>query len=160
MPAISPALRVASSGRSLAAGSGLRVSDADRAAVADELSRHYGEGRLDAEEFGHRLDRAMSARTYQDLSGLLDDLPDADGTAGLSPKAASRRQRPPQQAVPGRPAARQRSRGLPRLAKLIVFVVMAVVAVRVISWAAEPALWVCVVLGIALLAIRSPRRRR
>jgi Domain of unknown function (DUF1707) len=54
---------------------GLRVSDAERADVADRLSKHYGDGRLDQAEFNERLDRAMKATTRSDLSGLLTDLP-------------------------------------------------------------------------------------
>ena len=29
----------------------MRISDAERTEVADRLSRHYGDGRLDSEEF-------------------------------------------------------------------------------------------------------------
>jgi hypothetical protein len=53
----------------------LRASDQERNAVADKLSRHYAEGRLDEVEFKHRLDVAMSATTRGDLNGLFDDLP-------------------------------------------------------------------------------------
>ena len=64
----------------------LRVSDAERASVADRLSKHYGEGRLDQAEFDERLDRAMKAKTHGDLSGLLADLP------GDEPPAQGRQQ--------------------------------------------------------------------
>jgi hypothetical protein len=53
----------------------LRVSDAERNEVADRLSSHFAEGRLDQAEFKERLDSAMSAKTQGDLSGLFDDLP-------------------------------------------------------------------------------------
>jgi Domain of unknown function (DUF1707) len=53
----------------------LRASDEERNAVADKLSRHYAEGRLDEVEFKARLDTAMSATTRGDLNGLFDDLP-------------------------------------------------------------------------------------
>jgi hypothetical protein len=53
----------------------LRVSDAERNEVADKLSRHFADGRLDQSEFKERLDAAMSAKTQNDLSGLFDDLP-------------------------------------------------------------------------------------
>ncbi len=53
----------------------LRASDAERNEVAERLSRHYAEGRLDEAEFKARLDRAMGATTRGDLSGLFDDLP-------------------------------------------------------------------------------------
>jgi hypothetical protein len=53
----------------------LRASDAERNEVADRLSRHYADGRLDQTEFKARLDRAMGATTRGDLDGLFDDLP-------------------------------------------------------------------------------------
>jgi hypothetical protein len=53
----------------------LRVSDAERAEVADRLSKHYSEGRLDQAEFDQRVDQAMRAKTQSDLDGLFDDLP-------------------------------------------------------------------------------------
>ena len=66
----------------------LRVSDADRQAVADQLSKHFADGRLDQAEFDERLSQAMNAKTYRDLDGLLTDLP-ATGTGG-SPGPAAR----------------------------------------------------------------------
>ena len=53
----------------------LRVSDAERNEVAERLSRHFADGRLDQSEFGARLDRATRAKTRGDLAGLFDDLP-------------------------------------------------------------------------------------
>ena len=53
----------------------MRASDDERNAVADKLSRHYAEGRLDETEFKTRLDTAMSAKTRGDLHGLFHDLP-------------------------------------------------------------------------------------
>jgi hypothetical protein len=53
----------------------IRASDAERAEVADNLSRHFADGRLDQLEFKSRLDRAMEATTRGDLGGLFDDLP-------------------------------------------------------------------------------------
>ena len=57
------------------ADASLRASDDERNAVADKLSRHYAEGRLDETEFKSRLDTAMSATTRGDLHGLFHDLP-------------------------------------------------------------------------------------
>lgn len=59
----------------------LRVSDAERADVADRLSKNYADGRLDQAEFNERLDQAMSAKTQADLHGLFADLPADDGAA-------------------------------------------------------------------------------
>jgi hypothetical protein len=63
----------------------IRVSDAERTEMSDVLSKHYEEGRLDDSEFKTRLDKAMSAKTRGDLSGLLSDLPP------LHPEASPRR---------------------------------------------------------------------
>jgi hypothetical protein len=54
----------------------VRVSDAERADVADRLSKHYGDGRLDQAEFNERMERAMAAKTQGDFAGLFSDLPD------------------------------------------------------------------------------------
>jgi hypothetical protein len=54
----------------------MRVSNAERTEVADRLAKHYGDGRLDEEEFNDRLDRAMKAKTQADLHALFADLPD------------------------------------------------------------------------------------
>ena len=53
----------------------LRVSDAERNDVAERLSHHFADGRLDQVEFSARLDRATGAKTRRDLDGLFDDLP-------------------------------------------------------------------------------------
>ena len=74
----------------------LRVSDAERAEVADRLAKHYGDGRLDQAEFNERLDQATQAKTQADLSGVLADLPetDAPGTQTPAPVARQRTRRP------------------------------------------------------------------
>jgi Domain of unknown function (DUF1707) len=59
----------------------IRVSDAERAEVADRLAAHFGEGRLNQAEFDERAAQAMNAKTRGDLSGLFDDLPEP-GPAG------------------------------------------------------------------------------
>lgn len=55
----------------------MRVSDAERQAVADRLAEHFSSGRLDQEEFDERVSRAMGAKTRADLNGLFDDLPES-----------------------------------------------------------------------------------
>jgi len=67
--------------------SDLRVSDADRQAVADQLSKHFADGRLDQAEFDERLSQAMGAKTYRDLDGLLTDLPSTEASGGAFGKA-------------------------------------------------------------------------
>jgi uncharacterized protein DUF1707 len=58
-----------------AADAAMRASDAERNEVADTLSQHFTDGRLDQTEFKERLDKAMGAITRGDLVGLCDDLP-------------------------------------------------------------------------------------
>jgi hypothetical protein len=68
----------------------LRVSDAERADVADRLSKHYGDGRLDQAEFNERMERAMSAKTMGDFTGLFSDLPDLTEPSDTPPVPATR----------------------------------------------------------------------
>ena len=58
-------------------GSTIRASDAERAEVAELLSKHYTEGRLDKTELDERMDQAMKAKTRGELTVLLNDLPRA-----------------------------------------------------------------------------------
>ena len=62
----------------------LRVSDAERQAVADRLAEHFSSGRLDQAEFDERVGRAMGAKTRADLNGLFDDLPETGAPAAAS----------------------------------------------------------------------------
>jgi hypothetical protein len=113
----------------------MRVSDAERQAVADRLAEHYGEGRLDQAEFDERVGRAMSAKTRGDLEGLLDDLPEP-GPAG----------------APGVPVRRRRRRHHYRLLPIVLIAVVAIAAVHAVAWMAAPWLWLGLVALIALFA--------
>lgn len=66
--------------RSVGAGAGrtdhLRVSNAERQAVADRLAEHFSDGRLSQDEFDERAKQAVHAKTRGDLNGLFDDLPE------------------------------------------------------------------------------------
>jgi uncharacterized protein DUF1707 len=55
--------------------SSLRVADADRERLTDELREHMVAGRLTPEEFEERLEAAYKARTRADLDALRVDLP-------------------------------------------------------------------------------------
>src|SRR6516164_11247054 len=88
-----------SSGQRSTPGPNIRVSHAERTEVADRLSKHYGDGRLDEEEFNERLDRAMKAKTRGDLNGLFDDLP------GEEPPRSPAGPPPPVVRPPRRPSA-------------------------------------------------------
>jgi DUF1707 SHOCT-like domain len=100
----------------------MRISDADRAEVADRLSKHYSDGRLDQAEFNERLDRAMNAKTQADLNGLFADLPATDepGKAVKAPRQPDRR-----------PANR---RPVQRVVGLILITVVAIFVARALMW--------------------------
>jgi hypothetical protein len=53
----------------------LRVGDAERQAVVDELQGHYVAGRLNSDELSERLDQALAARTVLELRVPLRNLP-------------------------------------------------------------------------------------
>jgi len=69
----------------------MRVSDAERSEVADALSKHYSDGRLDEAEFNERLQKAMSAKTRGDFAGLLADLPPITPPPPPEPQVRHRR---------------------------------------------------------------------
>jgi hypothetical protein len=56
----------------------IRASDADRERTATLLREHHAVGRLTAEEFSDRVDRAFAAKTIGELDALLADLPGID----------------------------------------------------------------------------------
>jgi len=122
----------------------MRVSDAERQAVADRLAEHFSSGRLDQAEFDDRVGRAMSAKTRADLNGLFDDLPETGAPAATDPSTGQ---------------LRRRHRHPVLLAALIVFV--AIAAAHVV-W---PLLWVGFLVAIVLFATgtighgRSGQRR-
>ena len=124
----------------------MRVSDAERQAVADRLAEHFSSGRLDQAEFDDRVGRAMSAKTRADLNGLFDDLPETGAPAATDPAG------PVSQ-------PRRRHRHPILLAALIVFV--AIAATHVV-W---PLLWIGALVAIVLFATgtighaRSGQRR-
>jgi DUF1707 SHOCT-like domain len=126
---------------------GLRVSDAERAEVADRLSKHYSDGRLDQATFDERLDQAMRAKTQADLAGLFADLPE-DGPPGALPGAGAAGQAPP---------GRYRHRRGHRLLFLILVAVAAIAVGSTAHWSFIP--WL--MLGIlAFLWLRyGPRQR-
>jgi len=68
------------------AGSGTRVSDAEREATAAELREHYAGGRLTLDELNERVDKAFAAKTRGDLSAIMHDLPSL--RPGTTPSAA------------------------------------------------------------------------
>jgi len=124
----------------------LRVSDAERADVADRLSKHYGDGRLDQAEFNERMERAMSAKTQGDFAGLFADLPDLPDRAepGATPPANLTRK-------PSRSP-------MSRLFLLILIVVAAALLGQALIHSFFP--WLLVLAIVAFLFLRNSDRRR
>jgi Flp pilus assembly protein TadB len=123
--------------------SSMRISDAERTEAADLLSKHYGDGRLDEAEFNQRLDQAMRARTYADLSGLFDDLPRTETEAAGAPR------------VPARRPGHRHPAGLFLMVALVIAV--AVVAGHALAWFATAWIWLAL-LGAVLFIAESRRR--
>jgi hypothetical protein len=130
----------------------IRVSDAERSAVAEQLGAHYADGRLDQAEFDERISRTMAAKTRGDLAGLFDDLPDP-GPAGA-----------PGTAGPGGPAlpyARRHRGGVFRpLVLLVIAVLLTSVAwhaMDTLSFFAIP--WFPIAVLVAIVLIVGRRRR-
>jgi Domain of unknown function (DUF1707) len=71
----------------------MRASDADRDAVVSDLGEHFQAGRLTAAELDERTGRALTTRTYGELTELLADLP-AVQSAPRIPAASSPSARP------------------------------------------------------------------
>jgi len=132
----------------------LRVSDVERNAVAERLSAHYADGRLDQAEFDERVGRAMSAKTRGDLTGLFDDLPDPGESAGASGGDGTRGP-----AIPYRP---HRRGGLlrPLLLAVIVIVLASMAWHAATSFLYIPWFPIAVILAITLFVARSSRHHR
>jgi hypothetical protein len=56
----------------------IRASDADRDRATSLLREHHAAGRLTAEEFHERMDKALEAKTLGELDELMADLPAID----------------------------------------------------------------------------------
>jgi hypothetical protein len=132
----------------------MRVSDADRAEVADRLSKHYSDGRLDQAEFEERLEQAMKAKTQADLDGLFTDLP-----------AAEEPDKPARQPDVRPPAGRPRHRAVGLILIIVVAVVGHALEMPFVPffwhpWAGSYLPWLLIGLCVFLwLRHRSGRRR-
>jgi Domain of unknown function (DUF1707) len=68
------------------ADDGLRASHEDRDRIVEVLRMAAGDGRLSAEELDQRIELALTARTYGELSELVADLPGAQSAAAAPPE--------------------------------------------------------------------------
>jgi hypothetical protein len=125
------------------ANQNMRVSDAERQAVADRLADHFGVGRLDHAEFDERIGRAMSAKTRADLAGLLDDLPETGAPAVPS--------------ATGRPHRRRPVRSFLAIALLVV---MAMAAAHAALHLVGALIWAALLVAILVVATRTVGRSR
>ena len=132
----------------------LRVSDADRSAVADLLGRHYADGRLDNDEFDERVTRAMAAKTSADFQGLLDDLPGLPAGPGTPSGTMAEPAGPARRA----PARRHRHHGRV-FPGLVVLVLLIVASSHHHNWAIEPGWLILPVVLIVIATARIARRR-
>jgi hypothetical protein len=123
--------------------SAMRISDAERHEVADLLSKHYGDGRLDQEEFNERMDHAMRAKTYADLSELFVDLPRTEAELTEAPRA-------------GHP-----KRGHTRLPGAVFLVIAVIVVLSVaghlLAWTGSIWVW-ALLLGAIIYAAQARKR--
>ncbi|MBO0767163.1 MAG: DUF1707 domain-containing protein [Solirubrobacterales bacterium] len=65
----------------------MRIGDAEREAVAEQLRQAHAEGRLDSVEFEERIERCNAAKFGADLRALTADLP-SGAPAGPLPHMA------------------------------------------------------------------------
>jgi hypothetical protein len=151
----SPLSGPAANGRAMYPNPGMRISDAERTEVADRLSRHYSDGRLDQEEFSKRLDQAMNATTQADLGGLFADLPETELDAGRAASGPSDRSRRP--SAEPRPRVRRHG-GRPH--RVLTFILVIIAAIVVANALAHWFVPLFVIGAIVLVWLWSGQRRR
>jgi hypothetical protein len=141
------------------AGADVRASDSERTEVADRLSKHYSDGRLDQTEFNERLDRAMNAKTRADFHGLFVDLPDLPDESDKNSKNSKNGQ---QRFDPMRMQQRQDSRMRQRstFSYLLFLGVIALAAIVVAHTVLHSAfLWLMIAV-VAFFFLRHEQGRR
>jgi len=139
----------------------MRVSDADRDAVAGQLREHFAQGRLAPDELDERISATLGAKTVGDLRRAMADLPDSVVAPGGSGQRSPRSPRSPR---PPRPRAIGHIR--PRIMPLVLIALVAAIAFPGARWAALVflkiafVLWLAACLAAAAGIIRLRRRAR
>jgi len=100
----------------------IRVSDAGRDRVSDQLRDHFAAGRITSGELDERLSAALSAKTFGDLRRIMADLP--------GPVPALRHAAPPPLRATPAWAARRR----PPFPPLILLALLAALLIPPIGW--------------------------
>jgi class 3 adenylate cyclase len=77
-----------SEGEAASRPEGIRISDAERQRAIDDLRRHTGDGLIDLEEFGERVEIVLAARTDVELLPALADLQEAAPVPAAQPVPA------------------------------------------------------------------------
>lgn len=98
----------------------MRVSDADRQRVIEQLRTHVADGRLTLDEFAGRVGEAWGVRTHGELQTVLRDLP-------------SLRAEPVVQARPRRHTTRPRT-GIPTPLLIVALVVAGSLLMSHVAW--------------------------
>ena len=127
----------------------IRVSDTERNAVAELLGQHYADGRLDQAEFDERVSRTMAAKTRGDLTGLFDDLPEAESGPGAGG--------PRGPVSPSAPYQMRRRRGGGGIVRPLLLLALIFICAN-IAWHAftslffiQPLVWAFVIVAVILL---------
>ena len=134
----------------------IRASDADRDRVTARLQEHFAAGRLSRDELDERVAAVLRAKTFGELRPVLADLPEPVPTPRAAPAAVAGRS--------GRPWPARRHR--PRLAPLVLLLLVTAVLVSSGGWLALALLkvvlicWLLLMLAGVLVAGRIRRRLR
>jgi hypothetical protein len=135
----------------------MRVSDAERQAVADRLAEHYGDGRLNQAEFDERVSQAMNAKTRADLRGLFDDLPEPGMPGVMLPGAGAPAGQPSLSPL----SLRGRRHGFGRrLASFALIAVITAAAAETVVRVTVPWLWLGFLAVVMLVANERAGRPR
>ena len=139
----------------------LRAADSDRRRTVASLQDHFVAGRLDADELGARIARALAARTHGELALLLRDLPSLPPSPDLPAPTLTARS-----AVPTLGHPRIATRSLRAHAASYASVMVLLLAIWVLTtpggyfWPIWPMLgWGVGILKHALCAVPTTPRR-